>query len=219
MENGFDVVILGAGPGGEVAVSTLLKAGKRVALVEEELIGGECTNWGCIPSKTLLRPPDLKGESARAAGVGEPALDFARLAEYRDYMVSNHDDSRRIANYESRGVTVVKAPGRIVGAGRVEANGEVQEAGYWTNREATALSELPRSAAFIGGGVVSVELAQFMARFGVRCTIIGPSLAAREDPAVGERLAEILEEDGIELQIGPKAEAVRREDGERIVTL
>ena len=241
MENGFDVVILGAGPGGEVAVSTLLKAGKRVALVEQELIGGECTNWGCIPSKTLLRATDLKGECASAAGVETPRLDFERLAAYRDYMVSNHDDSRRIANYESRGVTVVKAAGTIVGPGRVEADGRVlesdaiivatgaeavippipglAEAGYWTNRDATEISELPKSAAFIGGGVVSVEIAQFLARFGVRCTIIGPSLAAREDPAVGERLAEILEEDGIELRIGPMATAVRQEGGDRVVTL
>lgn len=241
MENGFDVVVLGAGPGGEVAVNTLLKAGKRVALVEKELIGGECTNWGCIPSKTLLRATDLKGECERTAGVATPHLDFERLAEYRDYMVSNHDDSRPIAGYESRGVTVVKAPGTIVGPGRVEADGRtlggeaivvatgaeavippipgLQEAGFWTNREATEISELPASAAFIGGGVVSVEIAQFLARFGVRCTIIGPSLAAREDPAVAERLAEILVEDGIELEIGPKAEAVRLEGKERVVTL
>src|SRR2546421_9602011 len=113
MSEEYDVVILGAGPAGEVALNTLAKAGRRIALVEQELIGGECTNWGCIPSKTLLRPTDLKGESRRAAGVGTPELDFRRLAEYRDYMVSNHDDSRRIAGYEGRGVTVVKAAGTI----------------------------------------------------------------------------------------------------------
>ena len=241
MGNGFDAVVLGAGPGGEVAVSMLLKAGKRVALVEEELIGGECTNWGCIPSKTLLRATDLKGESSRVAGVSTPALDFRPLAEYRDYMVSNHDDTRRVVSYERRGVTVVKARGTITGPGRVEADGRVlegdaiivatgaeavippipglAEAGFWTNREATSLSALPASAAFIGGGVVSVELAQFMARFGVRCTIIGPSIAAREDPAVRERLVEILGEDGIQLKIGPKAQAARRENGNRVVAL
>ena len=78
MADRFDVVVLGAGPAGEVAVNTLLKAGKRIALIEREVIGGECSNWGCIPSKTLLRPPELKGETARAAGVATPALDFSQ---------------------------------------------------------------------------------------------------------------------------------------------
>jgi pyruvate/2-oxoglutarate dehydrogenase complex dihydrolipoamide dehydrogenase (E3) component len=241
MENGYDAVILGAGPGGEVAVNMLVKAGKRIALIEQELVGGECTNWGCIPSKTLLRPADLKGETTRTAGTETTRLDFERLSAYRDYMVSNHDDSRPVANYESRGVTVIKAPGTITGPGRVEADGQVldthaiivatgadavippipglQETGFWTNRDVTNVHKLPESAAFIGGGVVSVELAQFLTRFGVRCTIIGPSLAAREDPAVGERLGEILEEDGIDLRIGPMATAVRREGSDRVVTL
>src|SRR5918999_1758805 len=109
MTERFDAVVLGGGPAGEVAVNTLLKAERRVALVEQEVIGGECTNWGCIPTKTLLRPPELRGHCENAAGISTPTLDFDRLAEYRDYMVSNHDDSRRIEGYESRGVTVLKA--------------------------------------------------------------------------------------------------------------
>src|SRR5919109_1477936 len=124
----FDAVVIGAGPGGEVALATLAKEGLELALVEEELIGGECTNWGCIPSKTLLRPPDIQGQATRAAAVSTPALDWPRLAAYRDYMVSDHDDSRRVARYEERGITVVKAPGRIAGPGRVEADGRVLEA-------------------------------------------------------------------------------------------
>jgi dihydrolipoamide dehydrogenase len=241
MTNRFDVVVLGAGPAGEVAVSTLVKAGKRVALVEREVIGGECSNWGCIPSKTLLRAPELKSQSTRAAGVETPRLDFRRLAEYRDYMVASHDDSRRVARYEASGVTVLKTAGRIAGPGRVEAGGRVLEAdaivvatgaeavippipglaesGFWTNREVTDVAELPVSAVFIGGGVVSVELSQFLARFGTRVTIVGPSLAAREEPRIGELLVGILEADGVELVIGPKATSVRLEDGERAVTL
>jgi pyruvate/2-oxoglutarate dehydrogenase complex dihydrolipoamide dehydrogenase (E3) component len=241
MAERFDTVILGGGPAGEVAVNTLVRAGQRVALVEQELIGGECTNWGCIPSKTLLRPPELKGQSERAAGVGAPALDFERLAAYRDYMVSYHDDAGKVARYEERGVTVLKAPGRLDGPGRVVVEGTVletdavivatgadaaippipglAEAGYWTNREATAISELPASAVFVGAGVVAVELAQFLARFGVRVSVVGPELAAREAPPIGERLAEILADDGVELVIGPRATAVRLERGERVVTL
>lgn len=228
----FDTIVLGAGPGGEVAVNTLCRAGQRVALVERELIGGECTNWGCIPSKTLLRPPDLKGQSARAAGTGEPALDFARLAAYRDWMVSNHDDSGKIERYERRGVSVFKSDGRLDGPGRVAVDGRVleadavivatgaeatvppipglAEAGYWTNREATALEELPASAVFIGGGAVAVELSQLLARFGCRVAIVqGPArLLEREEPRVGELLGEILAEDGIELHLGRRAVAV-----------
>ena len=214
----FDVVILGAGPAGEVAVNTLLKAGKRIALVEPELIGGECTNWGCIPSKTLLRPPDLLGESRRAQATGEPALDWPALSDYRDYMVSNHDDTKKRARYRERGLAVYGEPGRLDGPRRVRVGDEtleadavlvatgaeaiipplpgLAEAGYWTNREATALTEIPKSAVFIGGGVVAVELSQFLARFGCKVTIVGPTLAAREDPRVGELLQKILEEDG-----------------------
>src|SRR5438067_5736163 len=128
MENGFDVVILGGGPGGEVTVNTLLRAGKRVALVESELIGGECTNWGCIPSKTLLRPAELLGQAARAAGVGTPERDWPALSAYRDYMVSNHDDTKRIAGYEKRGITVLKTQGEIAGPGRSDAGGRTLEA-------------------------------------------------------------------------------------------
>lgn len=240
----YDAVILGAGPGGEVAVNALAKAGQRLALVESELIGGECTNWGCIPTKTLLRPPDLRGQTRRAAGAGESMLDFAPLAAYRDYMVSDHDDSGRVARYEARGVTVVKAGGRLDGPGRVVtedgrtlaadavvvATGAsavvppipgLQEAGFWTNREITSLDAIPESVVFIGGGVVSVELSQFLARFGCRVTILqGPDrLAEREEPRVGELLAEMLVDDGVEVLLGRMAVGVRREGDARIVEL
>jgi dihydrolipoamide dehydrogenase len=239
----YDAVILGAGPGGEVALNTLAKAGKRLALVEMELIGGECTNWGCIPSKTLLRPPELKGQASKSAGVSTPTLDWPRLAEYRDYMVSNHDDAARVTRYEDRGITVIKAQGRITGPGRVEAEDRVletdaivvatgadavippipglKESGYWTNREATALEELPESAVFIGGGVIAVELAEFMSRFGVRCIVIegADRLASREDPAIGEMLLEMLEDDGVDVRLGRRAMGVRMDGDERVVEL
>jgi pyruvate/2-oxoglutarate dehydrogenase complex dihydrolipoamide dehydrogenase (E3) component len=240
----YDAVVLGAGPGGEVALNTLAKAGRRLALVECELIGGECTNWGCIPTKTLLRPPDLRGQTRRTAGAGESVLDFAPLAAYRDYMVSDHDDSGRVARYEQRGITVVKAAARLDGPGRVitddghtlgtdaviVATGAsavvppipgLREAGFWTNREITSLDAIPESVVFIGGGVVSVELSQFLARFGCRVTIVqGPDrLAEREEPRVGELLTEMLTDDGVEILLGRKAVGVRRDGDARIVEL
>jgi pyruvate/2-oxoglutarate dehydrogenase complex dihydrolipoamide dehydrogenase (E3) component len=243
MADRFDVVVLGAGPAGEVAVNTLLKARCSVALLEPELIGGECTNWGCIPSKTLLRPPEIKGESAHAPGVPVPELDYPPLARYRDYMVSSHDDSGAVARYAERGVTVLKQAGRLAGPGRVEVGERVleadavlvatgaepvvpplpglREAGFWTNREVVSLDEIPGSVVFIGGGVVAVELAQFLTRFGCRVTIVQgpPRLADREEPRIGELLGEILEGDGIELRLGRRAESVRVDGGARVVSL
>ena len=87
MSEKFDVVVLGAGPAGEVAVNTLAKAGKKIALIESELIGGECTNWGCIPSKTLLRPADLRGQAARTAGVRTPGRDWPELRKRLDLVL------------------------------------------------------------------------------------------------------------------------------------
>jgi pyruvate/2-oxoglutarate dehydrogenase complex dihydrolipoamide dehydrogenase (E3) component len=243
MEGRFDVVIVGAGPGGEVALNTLAKEGLRIALLEENVIGGECSNWGCIPTKTLLRATELKGKSMRAAGVMTPALEWEKLSAYRDFMVSDHDDSNRVARYEERGITVLKQRGRIAGAGRVEANSRVlegdaiivatgseavvppipglAEAGYWTNREATDLTEIPESAVVIGGGAVGIELGQFLARFGCRVTLVqgAERLADREAPEIGDYLYEILSADGIDIRLGAHAQAVRREDGRRIVDL
>ena len=238
-----DVIVIGGGPGGEVAVNTLVKGGKRVALVEQELIGGECTNWGCIPSKTLLRPAELIGACDRTAGVTVPQPDWPSLAAYRDYMVSDHDDGPRADRYRKRGVTVVKSPGRILSNGVVEAGDEqlraaaiivatgseaaippipgLAEAGYWTNREATALTAIPESVVIIGGGAVGVELAQFLARFGASVSLIegAERLSPREPQQIGEALHEALMADGIDVRLGAQAESVRRDADGTVVTL
>ena len=96
MSEDFDVIVLGMGPGGEVAASRLLAAGRKVAVVERELIGGECAYWGCIPSKTLLRPPDARAEAVRAAGLSRPTLDWPALRDYRDYMIRHLDDAKQV---------------------------------------------------------------------------------------------------------------------------
>src|SRR6266446_5268790 len=127
MPDRFDVVIVGAGPAGEHAANILLEAGKRIALVEREIVGGECGEWACIPTKTLLRPPEVQGEAENVKGVSRPSFDWERIREYRNYMVADWDDSGRVKSYRERGVEVVKAPGRIAGPGRVEAGGEVLE--------------------------------------------------------------------------------------------
>ena len=239
----YDAVVLGAGPAGEVATGILAGAGLKVALVERELVGGECSYWACIPSKTLLRPPEVRHESSRTAGVSTPELDWARVAAYRDWMIRHLDDSGAVAGYEQQGVTVFKSSGRLAGQGRVAVNGEVietehvivatgsdsvippieglAEAGYWTNREATTLKQIPRSAVFIGGGAVGVELGQMLARFGSRVTIVQAAdrLLNREDPEVGRLIGEELRSDGIDVALGRRATRVRLEGAERVVEL
>src|SRR5918996_3083185 len=104
MAETFDAVIIGAGPAGEHALGWMLEGGiERVALVERELIGGECSNWACIPTKTLLRPGEAQQAAKRVAGVSEPGLDWERISAYRDWMTSAGDDSARVKGYEDRG--------------------------------------------------------------------------------------------------------------------
>ena len=243
MTQRFDVVVIGTGPAGEVAVTRLAAQGLKLALVERELIGGECAYWACIPSKTLLRPPETRFQARRAAGVDEPVVHWPQVAEYRDVMIRNLDDSAQADGYEQQGVTVVRGRGRIAGPGVVDVDGRelrtdriivatgsdaaipplegLEQAGYWTNREATTLKELPKSIVIIGGGPVGVELGQFFARFGTSVTLVqgADRLVNREDPAVGDLIAEALREDGIDVRLGRRAARVRLEGGRRVVTL
>jgi pyruvate/2-oxoglutarate dehydrogenase complex dihydrolipoamide dehydrogenase (E3) component len=229
----FDAVVLGAGPAGEAAATLLHRQGLRTALVERELVGGECAYWACIPSKTLLRPAEVRSEAARAAGVATPERRWEDAVAYRDYMVRDLNDSRQVEDYERQGIHVYKGKAKLRGIGQVEIDEEtllvaarvviatgsepripdipgLEEAGYWTNREALSTREIPESLAVIGGGPVGIELAQLMRRFGSEVHLIeaGDRLIAREDPRVGELVAAALREDGIEVHLGAEIVAV-----------
>lgn len=117
MSERFDAVVIGLGPGGEVAAGRLLAAGRRVAVVERELIGGECAYWACIPSKTLLRATEAAAAAGRVAGLGSPPIDWAALADYRDSMVRHLDDAAQVHGYERQGATVVKGEAHLVAPG------------------------------------------------------------------------------------------------------
>ena len=239
----YDAVVIGSGPAGEVAVSRLNQRGLRVALAERELVGGECAYWACIPSKTLLRPPEARSEARRAAGVDEPAQRWPEVAKYRDYMIRGLDDARQVTSYRDSGVDVYKAEARITRPGQVRVDGQtldtqriviatgsdaklpplpgLDEAGYWTNRQATTLSELPASVVVLGGGPVGIELGQMLCRFGAEVTIVQAAdrLLDREDARVGELIAQALRDEGVDVRLGAQATRVAREDGARVVTL
>ncbi len=243
MADRFDVVILGMGPGGEVAAGRLLKAGKSVAVVERELIGGECAYWACIPSKVLLRPPEVRGEARRAFGTTTPTLELEGVFDYRDRMIRNLDDSGQVEGYEDKGAVVVKAAGRLAGPGRVEADGRtlqadhvivatgssanvlpiegIEDVPYWTNREATTTREVPGRAVVVGGGPNGIETAQWLSRLGSEVTVVEHSegLIGREDPRVGETIREILEDEGIGVRTGRRVEKARKEEDGAVVAL
>jgi len=240
----FDAAVLGAGPAGESAAAALHRQGLRTALIERELVGGECAYWACIPSKTLLRPAEVRSEATRAAGVATPERRWADAVTYRDYMIRNLDDTRQVEGYERDGIRVFKGTAKLCGPGQVEIDEEtllvaariviatgsepripeipgLEGAGYWTNREATTLREIPESVTIIGGGPVGIELAQLMRRFGARVHLVEAAdrLIAREDPRVGELIADALREEGIEVHLGAEIQAVSSNGSEREVDL
>ncbi len=239
----YDAIVIGVGTAGGSVIWPLHGAGMKVAAIEKELVGGLCAYWGCIPSKTLLRPGTIEWEARHGFGVSEPSLAWPEIAQYRNWMVRDWSDSKDVDHLKQEGIDFFRGAASITGPGQVRIDGQtlqtkriviatgsvstippidgLEQVKYWTNREATSFQEVPKSVLVIGGGAVGCELGQVLHSYGAQVTIVeeAKQLLAHENPGAARHLEERFKGIGIKLYLGHKATRVEEGPQGKTATL
>ncbi len=240
MAKQFDLVVIGAGAGGEVAAYVMARAGKKVAIIEADTPGGECPNFGCVPTKSLLHAADIVRAAKHGDRFGVHAdvtLDYRKLKAWKDTAVRRTGTSQAEAMYEAEGIHAIHGRAEFTSPWAVRVNGDdliskhfliatgstpfippipgLAESGYITYREAIDLIELPESMFIIGGGAIGCEFAELFSTLGSKVTIadITPRFVMAEDPEVGEFIADNFRAKGVDVYPSAKVVKVELEDG------
>jgi dihydrolipoamide dehydrogenase len=242
-EREFDFVVVGAGSTGEVCAGRAADGGLETAIVEHELVGGECSYYACMPSKALLRPGEALAEVRRVPGAAEAVtggLDAEAALARRTEVTRGWDDSGQLPWLEEKGIELFRGQAELDGERRVRVGDDVLVArkavalatgstaaippidgldsvDYWTNREATSSESVPRSLLVLGGGAVGVEMAQAYRTLGAEVVLIEGSarILGKNEPFASEEVAEGLRGFGVDLRVDSKANAVRS-DGDDV---
>lgn len=241
----FDLIIIGSGAGGSVGAHTAANLGKKVAIFEKAEVGGECPNWACVPTKSLLHAAHVYKNAGEGEQYGtivkDVSLDFAKVKKWRDLVVERTGAAHGKESFQHEHIKLIGEEAKFVSAYEIEANGKtysahnfliatgtttfippipgLKESGFVTFKEIGAAKELPKSLFILGGSAVGCEFAQIFTRFGTKVTIADTvdKLLFREDKEVSELVQGIFESENIKVLTGINVEKVEKRGDAKIV--